>query len=261
MEHPDPASKGNTSNKKYYWPRRLISWEEFNFDALKAVFDGTLIREARQRGRSLPPYPTYIPEIDCVIYEETTSTSILTKWSHNIVTQALFAIKDTFHPCIWVQGKRRIKNIGKKNEQLDDSTSQDQSEKTKEQERSERPNSVSRNEASSPSKKKPDSGAISLCQLCNPLGALSPEEMLPKDYKTGSKWTSSVISDQLTDGNGEWKGGYIKHNNAMPIRQLYTYCVDYGCRYGCILTTEEVVIVRIKPLSQRKQPGKFFRSE
>ena len=33
----------------------------------------------------------------------------------------------------------------------------------------------------------------------------------------------------------------------MPIRQVYTYCTEHGCRYGCILTTEEAFVFRIRP--------------
>ncbi|KAJ4156018.1 hypothetical protein LMH87_001232 [Akanthomyces muscarius] len=42
--------------------------------------------------------------------------------------------------------------------------------------------------------------------------------------------------------------GFACCNCAFPFRQAYTYCVEFNCRYGCILTTEEAFVFRIRPV-------------
>jgi hypothetical protein len=96
----------------------------------------------------------------------------------------------------------------------------------------------------------PDSGATLTCRIHGAECPSSEIERLPKDYKMAKKWTSSQLIESLVDEDGTWKRGGSGARLAMPIRQAYTYCVFYGCRYGCILTTEEAFIFRIKPKNQ-----------
>lgn len=92
---------------------------------------------------------------------------------------------------------------------------------------------------------KPDAGAQAAC-------GKDKRERFPKDYKVAKKWKSRVLHQKpLIDSSGMWCRGSQKSNDAMPIRQAFTYCVTTGCRYGCILSTEEAFIFRIKP---RKSP-------
>lgn len=88
---------------------------------------------------------------------------------------------------------------------------------------------------------KPDAGAEAAC-------GKDKRERLPKDYKVAKKWRSRVLHQKsLINSAGLWNRGSVKSNDAMPIRQAFTYCVTTGCRYGCILSTEEAFIFRIKP--------------
>jgi hypothetical protein len=88
---------------------------------------------------------------------------------------------------------------------------------------------------------KPDAGAKPAC-------GSDKRERFPKDYKVGKKWKSEVLHRKpLIDNEGLWRTGTKKSDAAMPIRQAFTYCVTTGCRYGCILSTEEAFIFRIKP--------------
>ena len=99
----------------------------------------------------------------------------------------------------------------------------------------------------SQSRLKPDAGAVAACDKSQSV------ERLPKDYKTASKWNSEHLRVEFLDENGDWKEGATKDNYTMPIAQVYTYCLTSGCRYGCIVSTSEAFIFRIKPLETR--PG------
>ncbi|KAI0812083.1 hypothetical protein GGR55DRAFT_703962 [Xylaria sp. FL0064] len=77
-------------------------------------------------------------------------------------------------------------------------------------------------------------------------------ERLLKDYKPALKWDSRVLrrGGEFINDEGEWAApGKSKQNKVLPIRQIYTYCVEWGCRYGCIISTQEAFIFRIKPRS------------
>ncbi|KAJ3481752.1 hypothetical protein NLG97_g7742 [Lecanicillium saksenae] len=95
----------------------------------------------------------------------------------------------------------------------------------------------------------PDAGATMTCRTHDDMCSESSLERLPKDYKPATKWRSSDALEQILE---KGKGGYLKKGGARkglawPIRQAYTYCVELGCRYGCILTTEEAFLFRIRP--------------
>ncbi|KAI1318981.1 hypothetical protein F5Y16DRAFT_414336 [Xylariaceae sp. FL0255] len=97
------------------------------------------------------------------------------------------------------------------------------------------------------SRLQPDGGAISLVEDMEGTDAF--EEHFPKEIKTAYNWSSQALRNgELTDAEtGEWIGSKGQSNRNAPIRQAYTYCVNYRCRYGCILTTEEAFIFRIRP--------------
>jgi hypothetical protein len=102
--------------------------------------------------------------------------------------------------------------------------------------------------------RKPDAGAVAACEK-------DKRERLPKDYKVAKKWKSRDLHEKpLIDSNGMWFEGTKESNAAMPIRQAFTYCVASGCRYGCILSTEEAFIFRIKPRTSPKGEPHSFRS-
>jgi len=219
IDYPAPTSTKLTARSNYLWPKQLKAWTEFTFSTLKSVYGGRLITEARRTSGLTLDYPRISAESDCVVNDEPTTICVLTKWNHTIVNAALEedTVRRLFHPCIW-----RAK-MGQ-----DDSAYKADKNSTR---------------------LKADAGAVSLCKVCRGSQDMSSApERLPKDYKTASKWNSSpLFGGQLTDEAGEWRWGEVHKQEAMPIRQAYTYCVQRGCRYGCILTTNEAFIFRIKP--------------
>ena len=202
-------SFGNTRSHLYFCPRELRRWDEFDFATLEQIYGGKLMEELRSKDRHLPDYPKIWP-FECKISEENPTVSILNKWNHTIVTEALMAVEHTLHPSVWRQ------TTGKTNWSID----------FKNQRRL-----------------LPDAGAIAACEV----DVSEPVERLPKDYKVGTKWDSNVVLDQLIDEEGMFRRGKSKVDGAMPLRQAYTYCIVKGCRYGCIVSVREAFLFRIRP--------------
>jgi hypothetical protein len=221
IRHGDPNSVSLTSVRNSLWPRQVQQWKEFTFASLKKAFAGRLIREAQQKRSSLT-YPLLLAGIDDLVYDEPTTTAVITIWNHGIVKASLQAVQETLHPSTWVQSSRKSQS---------------------------RPNdlpagtTIQKTRSKKAPRLKPDGGAVSLCQNCS-----SQVERLPKDYKPANKWqSSSMFSEWATNPTGELTEGEAGRNMFRPIRQVYTYCVKFECRYGCIITTREAFIFRIKP--------------
>jgi hypothetical protein len=247
------SKRKNTEHPRYLKPVELRPWEEFTYTTLETIFGEELLKEAqkRQLRDALPYYPHIDPAVLKLGKHHVSTVEILNKWNHTIVVAGLRAVQDTFHPCIWTSefgidlskdgaalaetgaghGKannktRSIKGLVK-GEQSRNNT----------QEPKPKPNRT----------KQPDGGAISLLEEENGRDAF--EELFPKEIKTAFNWNSQKLRDGLyTDADtGKWIETAGEKNDNAPIRQAYTYCVNYRCRYGCILTTEEAFIFRIKP--------------
>lgn len=178
---------------------------------------------ARKKGRRLP-YPVLDPEVDYFIWDENCTRHLYSKWNHSIVTKSLGCVKE-FRPCYWLPTSR---NVGPK-----------------------APRGI------------PDAGGYVLLPSADANAAehsaphRSVRAQLHIEFKPASKWTSATMSqggDYVND-DGTWKGSSNRSNAIMPIRQAYTYCVASKCRYGCILTGEEAVIFRIKPLKAPDTDG------
>ncbi|KAK8061304.1 hypothetical protein PG994_007670 [Apiospora phragmitis] len=172
--------------------------------------------EARKPRTTLPHYPT-ISSSDKRVSDEPTTVSILSKWNHTIVNAALEAVQSTLHTSVWTQWK------GLSNWQ-------------EPQPRDNKPRAR---------KGVPDGGAIAACEsnADNPDLGRRAKERLPKDYKPAAKWHSGLLwQKELIDQDGKWKSGTEFNNHAMPIKQAFTYCLEKGCRYGCIISTQEAFI-------------------
>ncbi|KAI1361614.1 hypothetical protein F5Y08DRAFT_342516 [Xylaria arbuscula] len=96
---------------------------------------------------------------------------------------------------------------------------------------------------------------VALGEVANPLNPVSwtAQDLaeLPEPSEasasTNEEYTSeSLAKGLIVDKNGDWCPGMKTHMSSAPLRQLYTYCVDAKSRYGCIVTSKEVVVVRIK---------------
>lgn len=218
--HEPPPDKKNTKGRGWYGPTQLKEWEEFNFSTLESIYDGKLMEEARKSRNTLPHYPT-LSLTDDRVTDERTTVSVLTKWNHTIVNAALEAVQDPLHPSLWVHWKG-ISNWH------DFASSLDKGQKTREG--------------------VPDGGAIAACES-GPASVDTAKERLPKEYKPALKWHSRSLH-RLVNEDGRWIGINNIHNDAMPLRQAFTYCVEKGCRYGCIVSTQEAFIFRIRPIKK-----------
>lgn len=246
LTHPNPAVvqdrtayKPNTSSKRYLTPQRLKRWSEFDdLKCLQDIFNGTLLQEACREGRNLPQYPTICSETDLDVQEEPATVSMINKWTRSVVTSALLPVKHLFNPVIWKPGKRQV---------------------AREVSPGASPAGVRKQPPRANSKKTRKQGTLSLSRLRPDSGSVSPGsdvEKFLKEYKSASAWTSQdFFAQDPVDDQGNWINEAQKKRWAMPIRQAYSYCVKHMCRYGCILSCNEVFIFRIKPIN--RLPGKF----
>jgi hypothetical protein len=237
VKYPTPSSQTLSSRPGWFRPKQLKSWCEFNFQTLEAIYGGSLMEEACQKGCRLPSYPYLNPDVDCVVDDEPTTLHLLTKWNHTIVT-ASFDLVKKFQPCSWVPKARETKTDGGSPTNTDKETEQLPRLRSK---------SIGDEKRKLSKRLIPDAGASSLSRANGSPDALPSVEQLPKEYKTASKWQSSNIFRDFIDEMGESRQSTRRSNKIKPIEQIYTYCVNLGCRYGCILTTGEAFIFRIKP--------------
>jgi hypothetical protein len=249
VEYPTPSSQTVSSRPGWFRPKQLKLWCEFSFQTLDAIYGGSLMHEARQKGCRLPFYPYLKSDVDCVVDDEPTTLHLLTKWNHTIVTASLDLV-EKFRPCSWVPKARKTKTEGRGPTDTDKETKQPPRLRSK---------SIGDGKRKFSTRLVPDAGGSSSSRANGSPDALPPVEQLPKEYKTASKWQSSnIFKGDFIDEMGEWKQGTRRSNTAKPIEQIYTYCVNLGCRYGCILTTGEAFIFRIKPCTTI--PGELFRA-
>ncbi|KEY75225.1 hypothetical protein S7711_11122 [Stachybotrys chartarum IBT 7711] len=228
--------RGNSSSPHYFGPKKLQKWDEFNFALLKEIYEEKLWAEANQTGRSFGNQ--YISKHDLEIKHEKLTEFLVTKWNMPMVMAALEAVSDSLHPCIWVALVKP-----------DSETTGNQQSDFKGAGSKHKPKSKPKN------KKQrqflPDASAISLCGPCKLRDVQSfykTSERLPKEYKPSFKWSSAQV-DRLTDAKGFWVASKKNRDAGLPIKQAYTYSVSNGCRYGFILTTQEVFIFRVRPLN------------
>lgn len=248
----DPDGGSNTKNAGYHTPKKIIPWTEFNMDTIASIAGGNLLRTI-QTTPSLLSAPPELDFLDC--FEETNTTFIMTKWNHEIVQKSLNAVKDQIPTCTW---NPSIKARAKRGSSIlaTASTSYASTPATD----STIPAHAAAvqatlsylNKSASQKKKRlrlyPDAGATAACQTHGDSCAASWIERLPKDYKTSTKWRSwEALRNLLKDKNGNLREKEIAKDPAYPFRQAYTYCVEFNCRYGCILTTEEAFVFRIRP--------------
>ncbi|KAI1176027.1 hypothetical protein F4777DRAFT_291699 [Nemania sp. FL0916] len=238
MENPSVGygkMKSRTLTQSPFWwtPQQLRPWTEFSYETLGTVFDGRLLEFAQEKRRQLPCHPHPHPRY-CKVAKEAVTRDLIMKWNHTIVSTALELTDPEFSPTFWVGdvSDSETDKDDQGNNQDDDRPPKKKLQKTMAKKKKEKKWLF------------PDGGAE-----VEKGGGTSRGERLPKDYKAALKWHSQMVfEDDLLDEDGMWKKSSSKlRMAARPIRQVYTYCVNTQCRYGCILTTEEIFIVRIGP--------------
>lgn len=235
IQYEKPTSFSLTNAQRCMTPRQLLVWDEFNFETLRKISNGRLIEAAQQTTSLLSVCPYFEP---CVVTEEPETQHVITAWNYPIVQAGLTAIGEKIPTCKW---NPSTKDKGKIGESTRSTPTCDGHSLT---------TSFVRSGATGMRKGRryyPDSGATVPCHTHGSSCPTSRIERLPKDYKSSTKWRSSDVLDALLEQDGTWQSGMAEKQAAWPIRQAYTYCVWFECRYGCILTTEEAFIFRIKP--------------
>lgn len=230
VRHLSPNSSTTTRNDSFYWPKETKPWDQFeNFDVFKSAFRGRLYKAAIRKSERKFHYPYYKGEVDLNIRDEKKTRSLVDKWNHTIVTQALEEV-DEFKPSYWAND--------------------DPNKSTKKPEMSSSP--ASGGDSSSRHRRVPDAGSIMLYGDTDQSPDAESRERFPKEYKPAGKWSSTQSIQQNLLGrhrrSHKWGRDLIRKKQAWPIRQAFTYCIDTMCRYGCILTCKEAFIFRVKPI-------------
>ncbi|KAH7302833.1 hypothetical protein B0I35DRAFT_214745 [Stachybotrys elegans] len=232
---PRSEGRGNTSNQGYFTPRKLKEWEDFNMGVFKQLYDGQLIQEAYRRRDGF-----HIPHIDRVqkdLEVEGSTVHLLEHWTIFMTKTALRTVENTLHPTTWSPSPWKPKastlqqDGGKKKKKRSDMADY----KTKRK---------------NPSRLKVDITSVLLCTSCEERDKQSfwrTNQRMPKEVKVYPNFSSTRTLDRL-DQDGFWDTSKRNLNDEMPVRQAYTYCVRSGCRYGCILTSHEAFVFRIRPL-------------
>lgn len=217
VKYTKTSSKSVHNDITWQWPQELQPWDEFNFETMENVFQGELMRECRLERELYYPLPS--TPWDNNEAGEDTSIEILTTWTNTILKQALNAVISTLNPVGRVPGSLcNRKVIGK---------------------------------ARTPFH--PDGGSVTPSELGNPRGA-TPHIL--SDVKPALNWESSVFIKNSLEPDGRVIRQKILKQYGAPIRQIYTYCVEYKVRYGFLLTSKEVFLVRVRP-----QPGRGSESQ
>jgi hypothetical protein len=77
--------------------------------------------------------------------------------------------------------------------------------------------------------------------------------ILPGDTKVSYKWKSTEIVPKEVNAND------LVQNWFWPLRQIFTYCMNFKTRYGYIISDEEVVAFRVRVPRERLEENKSKR--
>ena len=204
-------SGGNTFSKanNYLIPGRIDKWEDFEYDSLQSVYGGALYR-VLTREFSYNDFST-IPRVPFrELSDEDSLDTLLTKWNQSVVSEALSLAQG----CLYKPQTNKNVYMARGGQ------------------------------ARIPEKYRPDWAGIQAKTLhANEDGDTSKSKnILPGDTKVSKKWSSRDIVPGLVQSehmSGDW---------LRPLNQLYTYCVKANARYGYIITDQELVVIRIRPI-------------
>ncbi|KAI1300814.1 hypothetical protein F5Y03DRAFT_363676 [Xylaria venustula] len=225
-------------------PAYVEPWDEFNFETMEQIFNGTLMQECRDDKNKFRFFdPPLIPGLQDEDSGEPAATAILNLWTNTVVNKALLAVQDTLHPVQWAPQSSSAR-FSSNHPQLIPRPAQ-----TGPRVQPVRP--AKANTIQTKVRKGrtiPDASGITIpTPGMKSKPGPKPPSKLPKEIKPGSKWVST-----RDIGNPRGRAlGWIGKNKAAPLRQIYQQCIDERSRYGCIVTTKEVVIVRIGPYKRK----------
>ncbi|KAI0408665.1 hypothetical protein F4802DRAFT_359759 [Xylaria palmicola] len=237
------AGKSLTANPKFITPKRVKPWHEFNFSTIEEIFDKQLMRECMRPRLMHHIYPP--PSSRNLIEKDEDSTIwILQSWTIPMVNAALETVGESLNPVFWA-----ARSLGTSSRpSVAPSESSMGRTPTKTQPGRQAKKKVVSSERRRKSKSFiPDGGGLPFSSLSTLQAGKGAADILPKEIKPGTKWTSEDLAlGKLVDENGEWLKGAKWQRPAAPLRQIYTYCVQAKSRYGCIVTSKEVLAIRIR---------------
>jgi len=215
-----PGSNTTSRIVEYLIPDHIKDWTDFQYESLRSIYGGVLnqVLESEflcQDFSAIPQKPFR------EIYDERSLESLLTKWNHSVVSEALSKAQEqlyTNHSNMTIYmatgGQSRIPELVKE-------------------------------------KRFPDWAGIqpALSQADVQGTKISSINILPGDTKVSKKWLSDDIVDGALDTD------YTPDNWQRPLKQVYTYCVRANARYGYIITDKELVVIRIGPSTQEETPA------
>lgn len=261
ITHVKRKSSTNTKSDNYYYPKEIKRWDGFNdYTILRSAFRGRLYQNAVRQLASTWPYPFCDPLTDGTVCNEDETRDVFLIWNCSIVKQALREVDD-FRPSYWVTNTQHAASTSISQLPLSPNSLLDSPQGVRRQPSRSRASVTVKSRKRSRPRRIPDAGAAVLDRE-TPIPSLdrTAGERFPKEYKPAEKWSSERSMEERLLDQGcnvvRWSRSDARHEQAWPIRQAYTYCVDKMCRYGCILTCKEAFIFRVQPLD--KQPGKSY---
>ena len=214
-----PGSNTTSRIVEYLIPDHIKDWTDFQFKSLRSIYGGVLnqVLESEflcQDFSAIPQKPFR------EIHDEQSLESLLTKWNHSVVSEALSKAQEylyTNHSNMTIYmargGQSHFLQLAKE-------------------------------------KRFPDwAGIQPAVSRADAQGTtISSINILPGDTKVSKKW----LSDDIVDGPLDTD--YTPDNWQRPLKQVYTYCVRANARYGYIITDKELVVIRIGPSTLEKSP-------
>lgn len=229
------SSKDNSKSAAWHiqYPTLLKPWDDFTLSTFKTIYTGQLY-EACIKTISPKPGVIMLDEVRPTASAEDAHRAVFRKCNWNRVNWALNhpLIKPRFNPALW-----RGKGLPVSHQTDWGNTPPYEAVRT-----SERNTSRPSTSYSEVGRKKvmlyPDDGA----------GRTFEEtefELVTMDYKVANKWNSEEMLDKCFDKGRLKSSRMLGTTLVRPIKQLFAYCISHGCRYGCLLTTQEAFLVRV----------------
>lgn len=273
-------SSTQSRNEEWYTPEKVEKWKDFDFSTIKRIFEGKLWAECRASRSPAIAYPPRLLPEELLQGNEEKGKWILSAWTVRVVNTALDLVRESLNPVIWVAGSSKQFEVhessrvetdgprpaleepesGRRRRATQDAALRYHLRENPRPTEKAQPSSMKRSRspsaAAGPANKKmrslvPDGGGISIEQ-----GSL---DRLPSDIK--GRWESREVTrrnGRYLNRRGHWRNGMSIEDQARPLRQIYTYCVEANARYGFIITCGEVLLVRVSPLGEAGPGGDDF---
>lgn len=272
-------------NEEWYTPGKVEKWKEFDLSVMKKIFEGQLWEECRKSRAPAIVYPPRLLPEELLNGTEEKGKWILISWTARVVNMALDLVREPLNPVIWVPGSSQqyevhrtsrveasergpdleVPEPGRRRGTIQEVAPHYHFRENPRRTEKAQPNSMKRARSSSaapgPANKKkrsfiPDGGGIRI------ENSSQSQDRLPSDIK--GRWKSKEVTKRngkYLNRKGYWKNGMSIEDQARPLRQIYTYCVEANARYGFIITCEEVLLVRVSPLGEAKPEGDWSSPE